>query len=457
MRTSVSAMLAVLCTLVLWPTAPRPCDAHPHLRAPPIELFLTVDSKKGEIVVSTVAEEPLLREGITWEEDAEKPSQSEALRWLNKRFDVAINGKVIPLEMRKVRPLMTQPRHNDGTPRAPTLLLRAGYPLDGTPNSVAVRWKDFDGIQWETEVAVPLSLTKDKSMSSKTLVPEEPQHIWHAILAKRSFDAESLAIVDEGGVRAPRPATSGATFASWLRWIGACLAVFALAWLLIQRPGTNSLPFAAGVAAAGLGLVLGLGVADRLASGETAPRDPHALPSEAGAIAIFDQLLTNIYGAFDRPARPLEEALTADAWARAGLTSEDEDAIFDLLAKSVRGPKLPEVYEHVVRSLILEDQGGAVCRVESFDLEARTPHLTDAPSGDRTTYTLDATWTMVCAVHHIGHTHRRRNSYAATFTIGRKLGGWKIEDFEVKRHQRESLDPPAEPPTETSTEPPKGD
>jgi len=142
------------------------------------------------------------------------------------------------------------------------------------------------------------------------------------------------------------------------------------------------------------------------------------------AVQVFEALQANLYAAFDY---------------------EDEDKIYDVLAQSVNGALLDDIYTEVYRSLIVTDQGSsAVCRVQKVEvLECKAePVEGDESAADTNTatdYEIRCHWRVHGFVSHNQHTHRRVNEYRADFQLAKEEDGWKIIGISVDQQQR--LDP----------------
>ncbi|QDV08539.1 hypothetical protein Poly30_40870 [Planctomycetes bacterium Poly30] len=130
------------------------------------------------------------------------------------------------------------------------------------------------------------------------------------------------------------------------------------------------------------------------------------LPTEAEALAIFEPLHENIYRAFDYT---------------------DESAVYDALAQSVDGQLLSALYDDVYRSLVLQEEGGAVAKVTAV----RHDRMTVGDIGlvgrqKRVGFRLECQWQVDGAVYHWGHAHTRTNEYIARYTVHAGDDGWRI-------------------------------
>jgi hypothetical protein len=149
-----------------------------------------------------------------------------------------------------------------------------------------------------------------------------------------------------------------------------------------------------------------------------------ALPDAAEASDICRSLQTNVYDAFEKKA---------------------PSDIYDVLAYSVDGDLLDEVYNEVYQSLIMRDQGGAVARIKGIKiLDVELDHAGVLAETDTAAFTVRSRWRVHGAVYHWGHVHSRTNEYTARITITKRDGSWKItkiDDLEGERIAGEEGDP----------------
>ena len=133
-------------------------------------------------------------------------------------------------------------------------------------------------------------------------------------------------------------------------------------------------------------------------------------PDKRTRVSIAETLLKNIYRAFDY---------------------RDEKAIYDALARSVEGELLAETYLKIHGGLLMQEQGGAVSRVESVKL------LNSAIRDSRPdAYAANVKWRVTGTVEHWGHIHTRVNAYEALLRIRRGGQAWKITGLEVSKQER---------------------
>jgi hypothetical protein len=125
------------------------------------------------------------------------------------------------------------------------------------------------------------------------------------------------------------------------------------------------------------------------------------------AKAIAGALVRNVYRAFDY---------------------RGESDIYDALARSVHGELLSELYLKIRRGLTMQEQGGAVSRVESVQMTGCSL------VGDRkklNSFAADLTWTVEGTVEHWGHIHTRVNQYRAECGVRTVENAWKIDTMRV--------------------------
>lgn len=128
---------------------------------------------------------------------------------------------------------------------------------------------------------------------------------------------------------------------------------------------------------------------------------------------IFRTLHENIYRAFDYG---------------------DEEQVYDALAQSVSGDLLRDLYLEIHEGLRMQEQGGAVARVETVrEVSTDITPLADAPAR---VFRVDAVWQVEGTVEHWGHIHSRTNEYEAQFRVEAVDDAWKIVDMDVLNQSR---------------------
>jgi hypothetical protein len=108
-----------------------------------------------------------------------------------------------------------------------------------------------------------------------------------------------------------------------------------------------------------------------------------------------------------------------------------EEAVYDVLARSVAGELLAEVYLETRKGLELANQGGAQVRVK--DIEMLDTRLAGVEGN---ALTVEARWNVAGSVGHWGHIHQRVNGYHANVTVEDRDGSWKLTGLEILQEER---------------------
>jgi hypothetical protein len=227
------------------------------------------------------------------------------------------------------------------------------------------------------------------------LTRDEPGFTWHA----------------PGKVKRPAAATidpGTRTTSTKPKLLFAMSGLAGIAFLLVAAFGKRR--------AIAKALLLGLFLTVALASGGygIAQLKGPSLPPADEAIAIFNSLHRNIYRSFDY---------------------KSESDIYDSLANSLHGPILDSIYNDVYRSLILQDQGGAVCTIDKVNV-LRSTFIKPSSQENKLHFQVQCDWQVLGMVTHWGHAHKRTNEYSAVYTVTAEGEAWKITDSKVLKQQR---------------------
>ena len=137
-----------------------------------------------------------------------------------------------------------------------------------------------------------------------------------------------------------------------------------------------------------------------------------ALDSGSAARAALAQtLLRNIYRGFDY---------------------RNESDIYDALAQTVAGDLLTDLYLKIKQGLVVQEQGGAVARVQ----EVKVTRSEAAPGKAEGGFVQRITWQVSGAIEHWGHVHTRVNEYTADLGVTPQGGAWKIVSMKVFRQSQ---------------------
>lgn len=325
----------------------------------------------------------------------EQRARAHILREFTDGYEIQIDGA-------RVLPELSDLRIQDGVEEEKSFksaVITLAYPCPALPRSISVTWERFEG---EGIEFIPIVIHLPDAIPDLFSVwPDDPRYIWHAEDVRPRERRVVTDLRTDSGGRIPVPVPS-------------VMFVFGgLVLLLVGR--TESLrrvmiPIA-------LGMFVGAGLArDR---GQVDVRVPWKtkvpLPSPPQALAIFQALHTNIYAAFD---------------------AKTEDGIYDLLAASVDLEILDDLYGEVYESLILREQGGAICEIEQVEKVDGTVSEASYTAAEEATFTVDWRWNVYGIVSHYGHIHRRMNQYEADYTVRHDGIGWKISTVTVRKHER---------------------
>ncbi|MEO0652592.1 MAG: hypothetical protein AAFZ65_18110, partial [Planctomycetota bacterium] len=277
------------------------------------------------------------------------------------------------------------------------------YPLLAPPTEVAMTWGPFpvdpvipvgDG-EPPARVVVIAALNAGGLAQEVTFTEAEPGYTWHGELP--SEDELFLPVPSSPGERrAPFPV---------LPFLCGPLAVVAGA--LAMRADRRVLAL---VLIAGFG---GLGFVGRHWWLVELPVGGAPALSDEEALAVFEPLHQNIYRAFG---------------------FDDEERVYDALARSVDGDLLDTLYRQVYRGLVMEEEGGAVSRVQAVRRLDADVEQQGRLEGDRFGFTVRTRWEIDGSVLHFGHRHRRTQEYEARYVVARPEGasdGWRIVGSEV--------------------------
>jgi hypothetical protein len=135
------------------------------------------------------------------------------------------------------------------------------------------------------------------------------------------------------------------------------------------------------------------------------------LPSDPEARRVLRGLMLNTYRAF---------------------MLDDEEAVYDVLARSVAGDYLGEVYLESREALRMDDSDAAVSIVDRLDVTS----IESTRRSKDGAVTIVANWEVYGSVFHWGHIHFRCNAYRAEVTIVPADGYWKVTDLQLLDQER---------------------
>ena len=357
----------------------EPYEVRKEIIVRPADVQRSYDLGLGDADVITADMQASVKDGI--------------VAYLDQHFKVTIDGQAVEGTIDRVNFLQRTLRSSVVVDGQDIDLLPASvgviyvFPTHGLPQTVEMDWDLFN----ERMPLVPASAVDQAGPLPTFLEPDANVLKWENFL---KFP-ELPTLTD---IRVPPTALQ--KFSQWGQWLFGLLAVLAL--LLLIR----SIRTARGQRFAVIGLLLvtsGLSVWSAHTWREV-QLDPQRLQTLVG------DLLHNVYRSFDY---------------------RGEEAVYDVLAQSVSGDLLADVYLETRKGLELVNQGGAKVKVKNIEvLETR---LLNSESN---ALKIEARWNVSGSVGHWGHIHQRTNAYHANVTIQDIDGTWKLNGLEILQEER---------------------
>ncbi|MCK5461810.1 MAG: hypothetical protein KAI95_02300, partial [Bacteroidales bacterium] len=262
------------------------------------------------------------------------------------------------------------------------------YDIEAYPDSIFVNWQLFpDSVQF-----IEASAVDPHGAFTVMLSPDENDLRWKSRLAGYQVPAIEAIEVENR----PQP------LISFLLWMGILLFV------IVQVIYTKTIDIQQWII---IVLVLGFISYPFVRFQVNIPFLPHGKPSSERASVILNDVLKNVYRAFDR---------------------RNENDVYDRLAISVSGDQLTEIYLQNRQSMELENRGGARANVDDVNIQ----ELSNIKRHKDRGYVADTRWTVRGSVNHFGHTHYRQNQYRALVSFGIDDENWKINNIEIVDSRR---------------------
>jgi hypothetical protein len=367
----------------------------------PMNAFLYVEpyEVRAEVILRPIDVEQWIDVGLEGVREIPVEAQFELKQriaeFVGEHLNLKVDGEPVEPELDRVnflrRTLRTSTVIDPPEPLdafSATLGVIYVWPTEGLPQEASLTWDLFSPrIQ-----KVPAAATDEAGPLRFFLAPDDNVLWWKNFLKNPTLPT----LVD-----VEPPPSLAARAAWWLAGLsgGAFLLVGALQ--LRSAFGKDSPRRRGWAVAAGLLVVAALSLALALPARMTDER----------AGELVGALLHNIYRAFD---------------------FRGEEAIYDVLDRSVGGDLLTETYLETRRSLELASQGGARAKVKEIELLEVEPRRRRGEPG----FVARCLWNVSGAVGHWGHVHTRKNQYEAELTIEPVDGTWKVTGMEVLQEER---------------------
>ena len=275
------------------------------------------------------------------------------------------------------------------------------YATERPPEKVMMEWDFYNDFIYEVQAMV----YSDESVAQVTLTDESPETTrlnWQRTQPWEPPDIQPVWVAPQG-IEKTTPAQR---VLGGVLLMGIVLLV-GVAVLGFLRKETVLLSCVLTVAAAGLMSVGAAGLVHHL-------RGPPGIPKQEQT-RVFRALHRNLYQAF---------------------AYRQEEPLYDSLAISVDGPLLRKLYLQIRKSLVMEEQGGAVSRIRDVRI------LNDQPagsSGNQDGFRIRSRWQVEGTVEHWGHIHGRTNTYDAIFTVAQRGDSWKIVDVQLLQEEQTAI------------------
>ncbi|HAY80407.1 MAG TPA: hypothetical protein DCY79_11420 [Planctomycetaceae bacterium] len=280
------------------------------------------------------------------------------------------------------------------------------YPLSAPPQNVQLTWNRFN--QSVYAVSMTVFAYDEASRTTLTRIARNNVYHWNASVRPPSPDIQVLPVNLPPGPALKIPLASITL-----------LLCIPLAFVVLKQKRIGTIP-TGGL----LALLCGSAYAFSYASQTYVPVPVRSAPivTEQHADTVFRELHGKLYRAFQY---------------------QREEEIYDALSTCIDGDLLRDVYLQVQQGLKMQEQGGAISRIQ--DVQIIEGHVSpDAPSNNvaqngnaaQTEFTYQCQWHVVGTVEHWGHIHERTNAYRALFTVAAIDGHWKVTQMSVLDEER---------------------
>ncbi|MDF1838583.1 MAG: hypothetical protein P1V35_12005 [Planctomycetota bacterium] len=350
--------------------------------------------------------------------------EQRTLEWLRESNLLRVGDRSLDLRMLDAKWVPADPERIPYFPRegerALTYLdLRLEYAFDSDVDRLTIRWSAFPinpvlaapgEIDGETAptIEVKAVLMAGPEERIATLTRQEPSYVWRLPQGQGADHLLPLPAIPM--------ASQGISQTQWM--LMALGAVLSSCLLLRHSPARLALALAA--------------VASLFFLGRDALLAPPVDWNTEGAENAFRGLHANLYRAFD---------------------FHEPEAVYDALDQSVHGDLLERLYREIHTSLIMEEEEGALCRVET--VEIGTLEVSDLTSAEPLRFDALCTWRVLGVVHHWGHSHERLLKWRARFHVEAMQDGWRLTGAEILSKERLPLKP-EEPKGSAAIPPTKG-
>jgi hypothetical protein len=262
------------------------------------------------------------------------------------------------------------------------------YDTESFPDSVLIDWTLFP----PSVQSIEASAVDPHGALTIMMNPDENKFLWKSRLA-------GFKVPDVRAVEFTRPSVP---MISLLIWMG--ILIYVLYLVVSRKPAFIRYWMLA---------LVGIGFAcyPFIRFNPDLPFIPEGKPSRERTSIILNDLLKNVYMAFDR---------------------RSEEDVYDRLALTVSGDQLADIYLQNRQSMAMENRGGARAKV----VEVNVQELFDVDRSENGGLVADVLWAVRGSVNHFGHTHYRQNQYRALVFFNSDKETWKIYHIETIDEKR---------------------
>jgi len=396
-RARLRARWLLLPALVWLATLP-PRAAEAHL-PPPVSLLFKITAEAVEVRLVTdfaVFEEwfgvppgELAAGGVS--EKARSPIETRMAEYLH----IKINGRLATGRLEEAQTT----EYEDHSRMWRFVDLRLRFPVSAPPQAVAFAWTNYESETGWVFSSIDAELDVYGETTYLVLREREPESIWHRPRETKAPAAIAL----PNPPKVPQLRLPVVSVGLLLLTI---VAFFVLGFRGASLPKRGTILFAGVLLASSLSGMARVEI-------DWPPGAHVGRPLDEQARAIFERLLRGVYEAAD---------------------GAGEDEIYDGLAKHVTGDLLPDLYSEIHQSLILHEEGGAVCKIQNVEILGA--ELLPPGEEGQAAFEMRARWQVEGKVGHWGHTHQRTNEYEADFTIVVDSGRWKVARMTILEQGR---------------------
>jgi hypothetical protein len=313
------------------------------------------------------------------------------LEFLQDRFPVTIDGRPVEGTLDRINFLDRTLRSSVVVDGRDIDLLPATvgaiyvFPTGGLPQRVDMEWDVFS----ERMPMVPASSVDQAGPLPTFLEPDFSTLTWENFL-------KNPLLPTLAEIRLPPSAVQ--SMARWGQWLFGVLGLLLLVQIWRRRAqGTSRILLAFVV-------LCMLSAAGSAFAWRSVKLNPERTQQLVGG------LLHNVYRAFDY---------------------RGEETVYDVLAQSVTGDLLTDVYLETRQGLVLANQGGAQVKVK--DIEMLESRVLESAADQ---FTVEARWKVFGSVGHWGHVHQRTNAYHANISVANVDGAWKLTALNILEEER---------------------